>query len=236
MALRSLIFSLAFVAWTTFQCFWHLGRLAWPRTSVLPVVLQYIGGVRWLESHVLKLDYRVIGTLPRQGPVLIAMKHQSVWETLKLHILFDSPSIIVKKELLHLPLWGRYARRMGLIGIDRRGGPRAMETLEDGAKAILSSGRCLVIFPEGTRVPAGQHRPYRGGIARMYQLTGLPIVPVALNSGLFWPKSWYARRGGTVTVQVLDEIPPGLDPRQALRLLETRLNEASDALLSGDRS
>ena len=222
---------MAFVAWTVFQCFWHLGRLALPRASILPVVLQYIGGVLWLERHILNLDYRVVGSLPRHGPVLVAMKHQSVWETLKLHILFENPSIIVKQELLDLPLWGRYARRMGLIGIDRRAGSRAMDALAEGAKSILSSGRCLVIFPEGTRVPAGQHRPYRGGIARMYELTRLPIVPVALNSGLFWPKSWLCRRGGIVTVQVLDAIPAGLDPRQALQMLETRLNEASDRLL-----
>jgi 1-acyl-sn-glycerol-3-phosphate acyltransferase len=143
----------------------------------------------------------------------------------------DNPSIIIKKELLKIPLWGQFANRIGLIGIDRSAGAKALESLEKGARAILETRRCLVIFPEGTRVPAGQHRPYRSGISRMYQLTGLPIVPVALNSGLFWPKSILRRRGGTITMQVLEEIPAGLEPKEALRLLESRLNAASDVLL-----
>ena len=231
MAFRSLVFSFAFVAWTMLACLLHLWRLVWPGASILPAVLHYIRGTAWLERHVLGLGYRLLGTLPQHGPALIAMKHQSTWETLKLHLLLDCPSIIVKQELLDIPVWGRFAQRMGLIGIDRKAGPNAMEKLEKGAQEILDSKRCLVIFPEGTRVTPGEHRPFRAGIARMYQLTGLPIVPVALNSGLFWPKAITRRRGGTITLQVLEEIPTGLEPREALRLLEVRLNEASDALL-----
>jgi 1-acyl-sn-glycerol-3-phosphate acyltransferase len=181
-----------------------------------------VRGLDWLERHVLGLRYRVLGELPRHGPALIAMQHQSAWETLKLHMLFDDPCIAVKQELLRLPLWGGYLAALRMMPVDRAAGQRALPAMLDAARAAVVEGRCLVIFPEGTRVPHGERHPLKGGITRIYEATGLPIIPVTLDSGLFWPKNVLRRRPGTVTLRVLDPIPPNLDAKQVLRILESR--------------
>ena len=219
-ALRSLLFTAAFLCWTVLECLVHSWRLVQRPIRPLPAVRHYVRGVDWLERHVLGLSYRIVGELPRAGPALIAMQHQSAWETLKLHILFDDPCIAVKQELLRLPLWGRYLGALGMMPVDRAAGQRAVPAMLEAARQAAAASRCLVIFPEGTRVPYGERRPLKSGVTRVYEATGLPIIPVVLDSGLFWPKNALGRRPGTVTLRVLDPIPPGLEPRKALRLLE----------------
>ena len=230
MTWRGLIFTPVFILWTAIECLHFTWMLFVRRPDFLKYLMRYERGLDWIERHVLGLDYRIAGTLPT-GAALIAMKHQSTWETMKLHLLFHDPAIVLKKELLDLPLWGRYVRLLDLIPIDRAAGAEAIVQMIEVAQRAKAAGRAIVVFPQGTRVPPGESRPYKGGIGRLYAATDLPIIPVALNSGLFWPKAPFRQRRGTITVQVLEPIPPGLDPKEAMKLLEERLEAASDALL-----
>ncbi len=227
---RGLAFTLLFIAWTITECLHFTWMLFVPRPKFLKYLIQYERGLDWLERRVLGLHYRIEGILPA-GPALIAMKHQSTWETMKLHLLFHDPAIVLKKELLDLPLWGRYVTLLDLIPIDRAAGSEAMRRMIEVAQRAKGNGRAIVIFPQGTRVPPGESRPYKGGVIRLYTATGLPIIPVALDSGLFWPKKPFRQRGGTITLKVLEPIQPGLDPKDALKLLEERMEAASNQLL-----
>ena len=230
MTWRGLLFTPVFFLWTAIECLHFSWMLFVPRPNFLKHLMRYERGLGWLERHVLGLTYEVVGELPK-GAALIAMKHQSLWETMKLHLLFHDPAIVLKKELLDVPLWGRYITLLDMIPIDRNAGAQAMAKMMEVTQRAKSNNRAIVIFPQGTRIPPGESKPYKSGIARLYAATNLPIVPVALNSGLFWPKKLFAQRGGKITIRVLEPIAPGLDPRHAMALLEERLEAASDALL-----
>jgi 1-acyl-sn-glycerol-3-phosphate acyltransferase len=233
--LRGQLFDVLFLGWTILQFVVQSPRLVMPWARRHRIAEGYEGGIDWLERHVLGLTYSVSGELPRQGPALIAIKHQSAWETLKLHLIFDNPAVVVKKELLEIPIWGRYAAALDMIPIDRKSGSTAMAILKQAAGKAMQQKRCLVIFPEGTRVPVGEHRPYKSGVLKLYETTGLPIIPVALNSGLFWPHDGKNKRGGHITLEVLETIPAGLHPATALKLLEERIEEASRRLAGGEK-
>src|SRR5690606_19631033 len=148
-------------------------------------------------------------TLP-EGGAIIAAKHQSMFETFALFPLLDRPAFIMKQELARLPLWGWYATRAGMIAIERERGATTLRTLAGRVKAAVGEGRHVVICPEGTRRPPGAPPDYKGGIAHLYRITGAPVVPVALNSGLFWPRRQFLRHPGTIVIEFLPAIPPGL--------------------------
>jgi 1-acyl-sn-glycerol-3-phosphate acyltransferase len=204
-----------------------------PRQGVLKVALLWVNSVAWIERHVLGLDYRVIGAenKPKSGAYIVAAKHQSTFETTKLHLIFHDPAIVLKKELLKIPIWGRFLTTTGMIPIDRGAGRRAVGDMLTASQKAVAEGRPIVIFPQGTRVPAGEKRTYKSGVAALYQELGLPIVPLALNSGLFWPRSGM-KHGGTVTFSFLPPIQPGLEPEAALALLEERLESETDRLVA----
>jgi len=178
------------------------------------------------------LHYQVVGEekVP-DGAFIVAAKHQSAWETLKLELLFDDPAIVLKHELLRIPLWGWFAAKAQLIPIVRGAKGAAIASLIKGAKAAAVQGRPIVIFPQGTRLAPGAYRPYRSGIMALYEEMDLPVLPVALNSGVFWPRHARIKRGGTITVEYLDPIPPGLGREEFARRLEENLETATDALV-----
>jgi 1-acyl-sn-glycerol-3-phosphate acyltransferase len=231
--LRSLAFNIAFFGWTVFLCL----VLAWvpllPRPAMMAVVHWYLRTQSWLERTVIGLDYEVRGRehLPA-GPYLVAAKHQSAWETLKLHLLLPDPAVVLKRELTRLPIWGWFAIKAEMIPVDRSAGGRAMASLLDGARRVAAQGRPIVIFPQGTRTAPGTHHAYRGGVGVLYEQLQLPIVPMALNSGLYWPRRAFRKRPGTVVVEFLPPIQPGLERHQAMRELELRLEAATDRLLA----
>jgi 1-acyl-sn-glycerol-3-phosphate acyltransferase len=236
MTLRGLIFTPIFLLWTALRCLSFSWMLFIPPRDFLPYLRRYERELIWLERHVLGLTYVVEGELPRSGAALIAMKHQSLWETMKLHLLIDHPAIVLKKELLDIPFWGRYARFVDLVPIDRSAGREAVSLMTAAADRAVAAGRPIVIFPQGTRVSPGKTAPYKSGIGYLYASTGLPIIPVALNSGLFWPKKLFRQRGGRITMRVLSQIPAGLDPREAMRQLEQALENASNQLIAEGNS
>ncbi len=178
------------------------------------------------------LDYRVRDrdTLP-SGPCLIACKHQSAWETMVMTaLLLGQPSCVLKQELLSLPLFGWYMRHTRQISIDRRGGARALKQMVGMAKEAVADDRSILIFPEGTRTAPGQQVDYHVGVAALYKALDLPVVPVALNSGLFWGRQSFSKRRGVITVQFLKRIPQGLPREEFMTTLRDRIETASDNL------
>lgn len=171
------------------------------------------------------------------GPCIIAAKHQSAYETLTLPFMrrFGYPAIVLKKELTKIPLWGLYPKRMGLIAIDRGQGMAAMRAMIDGCKKALASGRPVVIFPQGTRVAPGAKAPYKAGLAKLYKELDVPVVPLALNTGLFWGRNAFFKKPGTITYKILPPIPPGQPPLRVMEQLEKILEEESDRLLTAAR-
>jgi 1-acyl-sn-glycerol-3-phosphate acyltransferase len=229
--LRGILFTLIFIFWTATCCFayaWAIPLAS--RAYILRKARWYVGTVAWLERHILHLTYEVEGTLPRSGKFIIAMKHESAWETMKLHVLFDDPAIILKRELLSIFLWGKFLARLDMIAIDRSSGSEALKQMVESIATIAAANRPLVIFPQGTRVAPLAKSPYRTGIAKMYKVANLAVIPVALNAGLFWPKSFWKKRPGKITLKVLEPILPGLPAKEFMTLLEQRLEAASDNL------
>jgi 1-acyl-sn-glycerol-3-phosphate acyltransferase len=229
--LRSVAFNVAFWVLTAILAVVYLPLLAFRPYATIAGANSWIRGVLWLLRVIAGLDYRVVGAANRPpGAALIASKHQSAWETLAFVAILHDPVFILKKELLSVPFFGWYARRAGMIGIDRKGGAKALKRMMADARAAIAAGRPLVIFPEGTRTAPGAAPRYQTGIAALYQMLDVPVVPVALNSGLFWGRREFVKRPGTITVDILPPIAPGL-PRDAfMRRLQDAIEEASRKL------
>ena len=172
-----------------------------------------------LLRFVAGIDYRDAGDArkSRQAPLIVAAKHQSAWETFALLPLFDNPLFIVKRELQWIPIFGWLMIKGRMVPVDRSAGSQALTAMTERARIELARGRQLIIFPEGTRRPAGAEPRYKYGVAHLYAAEGVPCVPIALNSGLFWPRRSILRLPGTVLVEILDPIAPGLDKRRIFR-------------------
>ena len=179
---------------------------------------------RWATRALLGIRTRVEGA-PAATPALYAAKHQAMFETLELALLLDAPAVVMKAELARIPIWGWAARRYGVIVIDRAGAGQAMRQMMREARAALDAGRSIVIFPEGTRVPPGEQPPLRAGFAGLYRALGVPVVPVALDSGKVWPRKG-PKRAGTVTFRFGAPVPPGLPRAES----EVRVHAEMNAL------
>jgi 1-acyl-sn-glycerol-3-phosphate acyltransferase len=232
--IRSFLFTLAYFGWTAIvllTCWWLLFL---SHRHVLALVHFYVRTIVFLEKHVLGLEWRVIGRehVPAHGSFIVAAKHQSAWETMKLHLLFPpDPAVVLKKELLRIPIWGSFARKLELIAIDRAAKGEARTAMLTGATEAIAAGRPIVIFPQGTRVPPGRPAKYRFGVANLYEQLQLPVLPMALNSGVFWPKSLFGKRGGCVTVEFLPLLAPGLSSQDLMATLEEQLETVSNRLV-----
>ena len=234
---RALAFNFAFFAWTAICGTAGLPFLLTPRTVTMRFGRFWAAGVLALLRVIVGLEHEIRGLarLPRDGCV-IAMKHQSAWDTLILPVVFDNPAIVLKRELLLLPFYGWYAARAGSIAIDRKAGASALRRMLAKARPIAASGRPIVIFPEGTRVAPGERRPYQPGVAALYQVLSLPLVPAAVNSGLYWGRRSFIKRKGRIVLEFLDPIPPGLPRPQLMSELERRIETAAAALLQEGRT
>lgn len=177
--------------------------------------------VRWLVG----IRCRIEGAVP-QGAVLVAAKHEAMFETLELFRLLGDPVIMAKRELTAIPGWGRAARIYGVIPVDRGASATALRAMLRAAKAARAAGRPILIFPEGTRVAPGEAPPLKPGFAGLYTQLGLPVVPVALDSGRLWPRGRFIKHAGVVRFRFGEAIPPGLPRREA----EARVHAAINAL------
>jgi 1-acyl-sn-glycerol-3-phosphate acyltransferase len=232
--LRSLAFNLAFYIATA--AFGVLGLpllLLAPRRLVMRFGVGWHRCVLWLLKLLVGLDGEVRGRerLPPQSSACIfALKHQSTWDTLMVPVAFDDPAAVIKQELLFVPFYGWYAARAGSIFIDRKGGAGALRRMLAAARCAAAAGRPIVIFPEGTRVAPGQRLPYHAGVAALYQALSVPLVPVAVNSGLFWGRRSFVKRPGRITLEFLDPIMPGRSRREVMSELERRIEDATSRL------
>lgn len=178
--------------------------------------------------------YRIEGRehIPAGG-ALIVSNHQSLWETFALQILLSNPSVILKKELLRIPVYGWWAKRSGNIVIDRDGGARALRRLRDEAATRIANGAQVVVFPEGTRVSPGEMAPYQPGVAGIYLAAKAPCVLIAHDSGRHWRKLGGGLTPGVITVRILEPIAPGMERREFQQLIEDRINAARPDLNAG---
>lgn len=227
-ALRSLVFMVLFYAWGLALSLLYLPLLLAPRRRMVAAARFWLKGGLFLLRTVCGLGHEIRGreNLPR-GPLVIAAKHQSMWDTMIFHSLLDDPAYILKQELQHIPLFGWYLRKHGMIGIDRSAGAKALKLMMNQAKKAAAQGRQIVIFPEGTRTAPGDHRPYHSGVAMLYGGLDLPVVPVALNSGLFWGRRQFTKKPGTIVLEILPPMPAGLDRRAFVEDLQSRIEAAS---------
>lgn len=229
--LRSLLFNLLFYAWSLPLAVLYLPLLLAPRRVMVNAARFWITGVFLLLRFAAGLRFTVRGheRLP-EGSFLVAAKHQSAFDTFVFHMLFADPCFVLKKELLSIPLFGWYLQKHGMVAIDRKAGIRALKLLMTASEQVLERGSTVIIFPEGTRVPPGESRPYQPGVAAMYGALNRPVVPVALNSGLFWRRNGFLKRPGDITVEILPAIQPGMDRRAFGTLLENQIETATRAL------
>lgn len=231
--LRSLLFNVFFYGWTATCVIVGLPLLLGPRIGIYYLGRVWAHPILFALRLICGLRYRVRGRENLvEGPVLLAAKHQSAWDTIIFSILLWDHSFVLKQELLRIPLFGLYLRRAGLIPVDRKGGARALKKMVAEAKAVAAAGRPIVIFPEGTRVAPDQRRPYQPGVAALYGQLEVPVVPVALNSGLFWRRNSFRKQPGCITLEFLTPIPPGLPRKDFLTRLEAAIEGRSRALLA----
>lgn len=223
--LRSLAFILVFYPATLIMVLIALAAIPFGRSAVRRVADGWAGFYGWCVRAILSIRTRVEGELP-SGTVIVAGKHQSMYETLELVVLLDTPAIVMKRELADIPLWGSLAERYGIIPVDRGAGAPALRHMLRAAEEAKAEGRPIVIFPEGTRVPPGERPPLQPGFAGLYRMLKLPVVPLALDSGKAWPRRSWVKNPGTVTFRFGEPIPPGLSRDE----VEKRVHAAINAL------
>jgi 1-acyl-sn-glycerol-3-phosphate acyltransferase len=230
--LRSTLYQILFLPWTLILCVGYLPLLvAAPRLIVQHAARFWLEGALWMQKYVLGLSFEVVGAenLPKGGAILAA-KHQSAWETMVFHRLVGDPAFVLKRELLRLPLIGWYMRRTEQIPIDRASRGTALKQMLEKGKRAVAQGRSLVIFPEGTRQPTGHAGRYHSGVFKLYNALGVPVAPIALNSGLFWGRNAFLRHPGKITLKILPPIPPGLDREAFMSRLQNDIETATRAL------
>ena len=231
--LRSTLFNFLFYLCLIGLMLTGLPALVGGRYAILRLARRWGRVSLWLldkicDTHV---EFRGIENIP-SGGYIIAAKHQSIWETFALLGFFDKFAFILKRELTFVPLFGWYLLRAKQIDINRSDRRSAFVQATEGARALLQDGGQLFIFPEGTRRPVGAPPVYRYGVARIYDECGVPCLPVALNSGLFWPRRSFLRRPGTVLVEFLRPIPPGLPREEFFETLQHGLETMTARLVT----
>jgi 1-acyl-sn-glycerol-3-phosphate acyltransferase len=179
-------------------------------------------------------EIRGLDRIPREG-CIVAMKHQSAWDTLIVPVVLHDPVFVLKRELLLVPFFGWYLARAGSIAVDRKAGAGALRRMLADAQPAAAAGRPIVIFPEGTRVAPGERRLYHPGVAALYQALALPVVPAAVNSGLFWARRSFVKHPGRIILEFLDPIPPGWPRPQLMAELERRIETATAVLVREGR-
>ena len=227
-ALRSVLFLLWFASISTILSLVFVPVLALPRGATVWLARLWARATFWGLKFFAGISFEVRGTVPR-GPVLVAAKHMSMWDTLALYLVLDQPGIVLKRELLYVPFFGWFVSKAAAIPIDRSAGASALRKMSQAASRVLAEGRPVLIFPEGTRKKPGAAPDYKPGVAGLYGMLEVPCVPAALNSGVYW--TGFIKRPGTIVLEFLDPIPPGLKRAQFMTLLEKRIETATAALL-----
>ena len=237
--IKSILFNLHFYTFTTLLVVIMSPVLILPFVFIKFIAkiwgrILVVGMKMWLG-----LDLRIVGSYNKKKPYIIAVKHQSAWETILCTSLFDMPSIVLKKELIYLPIIGLYFLKGRSIPIIRKNTIEALKKIVKLAKINLKKGSSILIFPQGTRVPLSSSTkdyPYQPGIYFLYSQCNIPVIPVAHNAGLFWPKNSFLKypdrhKTKTVTLEIMDEIPSGLDKKAFMERLEKSIEDKTRKLI-----
>jgi 1-acyl-sn-glycerol-3-phosphate acyltransferase len=230
---RSLLFNLLFYATTVLFLVLGSPLLFGPRRWAMAALAIHGRFELWLLERIVgtTLEVRGLDKVP-DGACLVAAKHQSAWETFGLIPLFRDPALLMKRELFWIPLHGWFSHKFEMIPVDRDKGPAALRRMVREAKKRAAQGREIIIFPEGTRRAPGAPPDYKTGVVLLYESLGIPCVPLALNSGAFWPRRSFVRHPGIIVVEILDPIPPGLPKAEFLPRLIATIETASARLLA----
>jgi len=226
--LRSALFLVWFLVITTILSLIFLPVLALPRRATVWLARLWAQLTFWGLKVFAGIDWEIRG-LPPRGAVLVASKHMSMWDTLALYLALYEPAIVLKRELLRIPFYGWFLGKAAAIPIDRSAGVSALRKMSDAARQVLAQGRPILIFPEGTRKKPGAAPDYKPGVAALYGQLDVDCVPVALNSGVYW--TGFLKRPGTIVLQFLEPIAPGLKRGAFMTLLEQRIEGATNQLL-----
>jgi 1-acyl-sn-glycerol-3-phosphate acyltransferase len=235
--LRSIVFNVLFYLNLLVLLCLALPTLVLPRGAILGVVRFWARSNNWLLRTVcgIRIELRGLERIP-PGPLLVASKHQSMWETFALVPLLADPAFILKRELMWLPFFGWYAWKAGMIPVDRGARSQALAAMSARARIEIARNRQILIFPEGTRRPPGAEPRYKYGVAHLYAESGVPCLPIALNSGLFWPRRSIRRYPGTIVAEFLEPIAPGLDKQVFFAHLQEVIEDATARLVAeGER-
>jgi len=230
---RSSLFALALVLVTPAYALVALATFPLPRMTRYRVISGWSRLVLFLSRKILGIDWRVEGreNLPSRPAVILA-KHQSAWETLAFQLIFPPQVHVLKRELLWIPFFGWGLALMSPIAIDRSRGVAALRSMARRGRERLRQGFWVVVFPEGTRVAPGERRQYQLGGAWLAAACGAPVVPVAHNAGLYWPRNAFVKRPGTVTVRIGPTIEPGnRDAKTIIAMAEAWIEEQQKALV-----
>jgi 1-acyl-sn-glycerol-3-phosphate acyltransferase len=236
MWVRSLAFNVGFYAWTA------LLAIVFLPTLIMPMRISVVGQVVWAHGIValmralVGITYEVRGRehVP-PGAAIVAAKHQSAFDTMIFPLLLKDPAVVLKSELVLIPFYGWYALKWGMIPVDRKTGSSALRKMLKAAKRAVAAGRPIFIFPEGTRVAPDAAPDYKPGVAALYRELKVPCVPVALNSGLYWPRRAFLKRPGRIVIEFLPPIPPGLTRAAFMEALEGGIERATAALVGEAR-
>jgi 1-acyl-sn-glycerol-3-phosphate acyltransferase len=226
--LRSALFMAWFLILTLVMAIVFLPLLAVPRKATVRMARGWARATLWGLRVFAGIGAQRIGKVP-EGGVLVASKHMSMWDTLALYLALDDPGIVLKRELLRIPFYGWYLGKAAAIPIDRSAGADALRRMTNAAQQVLAEGRPILIFPEGTRKKPGAAPDYKPGVAGLYGMLGVACVPVALDSGRYW--QGFTKHPGTISLEFLEVIPPGLKRREFMTLLEQRIETATNRML-----
>lgn len=231
-ALRAFLFNVLFFAGTAALCIVLVPLMPFGRKPNQWVGHMWCRLTQGMLAMTVGMYKRIRGleNLPK-GPCILVAKHQSAWETLTFHTVVPDPAYILKKELTRIPLMGQFLLLSGQIAVDRSAGSSALKDMIKGAERALADGRQIVIFPEGTRTPPGSDRPYHPGIYALYKaFPDTPVIPVAINSGMFWGRHSFMKYGGEVTMEFLPTIEPDLDRKTFMKTIKGRIDDRTREL------
>jgi 1-acyl-sn-glycerol-3-phosphate acyltransferase len=234
--LRSLIYNVLFYLVLVVLIIVAIPTFVMPRAALLTVARWWAKSSIFLLRVICntKVKYRGVEKIPK-GPLIVASKHQSMWETFALLQFFEEPLFILKRELMWIPVFGLFLVKAGMIAVDRNSSVRSLKDMTRRAGAEVRRGRQLIIFPEGTRRPVDAPPRYKHGVGQVYVDSGVTCLPVALNSGLFWPRRTFMRYPGTIVVEFLDPLPPGLTRDQFNAQAAAVIEEATARLVEAGR-
>lgn len=225
--LRSVLFAVVFYSGSALIVLFGLLVSRFDGSEIRRTTRRWSGWHRACAAVLLGIRGRIEGSVPT-GAVLVAAKHPSMYETIDILLLLENPIVVMKRDLVRIPGWGKLADSYGIIPIDRDGGAGALRAMISAAKAAVASGRPVAIFPEGTRVAPGDTPPLQSGFAGLYKTLGLPVVPLATDAGRLWTRG-FVKRAGTIRFRFGDPIPPGLPRKEIEALVHAAINVLEDA-------